>query len=104
MSTTNICFLQFKIQSYKTWILNAAYAGTSELIPKKKTSKISNITFAILPIYQQQYSNWMAILSTLESTTLDETTRCILDAHLQMVHFRVGNFFDLKKRSDKFLI
>ena len=46
---------------------------------KEKSSKISNITFAILPCYKkkklkysQLYSNWMAILSALESTAFDE--------------------------------
>ena len=40
----------------------------SELILKKKTSKISNITFAILPF--SHISTLTAILSTLESTSL----------------------------------
>ena len=50
MSTTNIHLLKFKIQSHlqKHKTLNA---GTSELIQKEKTSKISNITFAILHFF-----------------------------------------------------
>ena len=43
---------------------------------KENPSKISNITFATLPFYQKKYSNCMAILSTLEFSTLDETIRC----------------------------
>ena len=45
---------------------------------KEKPSKISDITFAIMPFYQKKkkYLNWMAILSTLESTTLNKTIRC----------------------------
>ena len=46
MSATNIHLLQFKIQSYlQKQTLNSV---TSELVPQKKLSKISNITFAIL--------------------------------------------------------
>ena len=37
---------------------------------KDKPSKINKTTFAILPSYQEKYSNWMAILSTLESIVL----------------------------------
>ena len=43
---------------------------------KEKLSEISNITFATLPFYHKKYSNWMAILSTLEFTALGETIRC----------------------------
>ena len=43
---------------------------------KEKQSKISKITFAICHFIRKKYPNWMAILSTLESTTLDETIRC----------------------------
>ena len=44
---------------------NCRYIGTHT---KEKPSRISNI--AILPFYQEKYSNWMAILSTLESIIL----------------------------------
>ena len=64
MSTTDINLLQFKI-----WIRYI------KINTKEKPSKIFKITFAILPFYQKKYSNWMVILSTLESTTLDETIR-----------------------------
>ena len=43
---------------------------------KDKPSKINKTTFTILPSYQEKYSNWMAILSTLESSTLDEIIKC----------------------------
>ena len=39
---------------------------------KVKPSKVSNITFTILLFYQKNVSNLMAILSTLESTSLDK--------------------------------
>ena len=43
---------------------------------KEQPSKISYITFAIWPFNQRKkYSNWLAILSTLEPTTLKETIR-----------------------------
>ena len=43
---------------------------------KEKPSKISNInTFAILSPYQKK-SNFLATLSTLESTSFDETIKC----------------------------
>ena len=38
----------------------------------KKTIKISNITFAILPLYQKKIANLIVILSALESTNLVE--------------------------------
>ena len=37
---------------------------------KENPSEVYNVTFAILPFYQKKYSNWMAILSTLENATL----------------------------------
>ena len=37
------------------------------------SKKVDNI----LPSYQKNYSNWMAILITLKSTSLDETVKCI---------------------------
>ena len=46
----------------KTWTLNA---GISEL--KEKPSHISDNTSATLSFYQWKYSNFMVILSTLES-------------------------------------
>ena len=45
-------------------------------LTKEKLSKISNITFAILPFYQKKYSNWMIIPTILESTNLGESIKC----------------------------
>ena len=56
-------------------------SGISELIPKreKKSFKISNITFAILPFSHKITSfKKFTSLSTYESTSIDETIRCIL--------------------------
>ena len=76
MCTTNIHLLQFKFISHLLkrglWMpVHQDSYGT-----KEKPSKITNITFVILPFYQKTYSNLMAILSTFESTTLDETIIC----------------------------
>ena len=54
----------------KTQTLNA---GTLGLIPETNCLK-----FLTLPFYQKKYSNWMAILSTFESTTFDKLIRCPL--------------------------
>ena len=51
-------------------------AGTSELIPKKNCSKISNITFTILPFSHKNTLTKLFMPNTLESTSLDEIIRC----------------------------
>ena len=51
----------------KTRTLNAGTLGNR--------LKFQTLHVAMLPFYQTKYSNCMAILSTLESTTLDETIR-----------------------------
>ena len=67
------------VQNWKSLVKNeefeCRYIRTQT---KKKPSKISDITFAILPFYKKTYSNWTAIVITLEPTTLDETIRCAL--------------------------
>ena len=51
-------------------------AGTSGLIQKRNFLQFLtlHLLFCLL-IRKKKYSNWMAILSTLESTTLDKTIR-----------------------------
>ena len=44
---------------------------------QEKRPHISNIASAILPLYQENCSNWMVILSTPESTNLDGSIKWV---------------------------
>ena len=70
MSTTNIHFTPIKSSKSlaETRTLNA---GTSELIPKKKRLKFPTLHSTFLPFSHKK----ILILSTLESSSLDETIR-----------------------------
>ena len=58
----------------KTWTLNTS---TSGLITKEKSSKFLTLHLPFCPfLSEKKYSHCMVILSTLESTSLDETIRC----------------------------
>ena len=81
MSTTNIHFTL--IQNSKSLVKNADFECRYIMThTKEKPTKISNIILAISAFYQKNYSNWIAILSTFESTTPDETiiyaSKCLI--------------------------
>ena len=73
MSTTDIHLLHYKIQSHlqkcRLWM-----PGNIGTHTKEKQSNISNITFCLFS--HRNTFNWIATLSTLESTSLDETISC----------------------------
>ena len=76
-SSTSIQFtlIQNLKSLVKTWSLNA---GTSRLMPKRNLNLkflTLNSPFCLL-IREKKYSTWVAILSTLESMTPDETITC----------------------------
>ena len=91
MFTTNIHLLQFKI--YEVTCKNADFeCQYIRTHTKEIPSKMSNITFAILPSYhkkkkkkkkkKKRISNQMASLSTVKSTTFDEH-----QMRFKMLHF-----------------
>ena len=75
MSATNIHLPQFKYQSYlHRWGFWMSVYHNSY---RRKTVLTLHSPFCLL-MRKKKYSNWMAILSTLESTSLDDTIRCAL--------------------------
>ena len=80
ISTTNIYyFIYSKIQNLKSLVKSQTLnADTSGLIPKRRNClKYLTLHLPFCPPFRKKkYSNWMALLSTLKSTALDETIKC----------------------------
>ena len=60
------------------------YTGTSGLIPKRHRLDFLTLLSPFCRPIRKKYSNWMAILSTCETGTLDETILLF-----KMVHFDI---------------
>ena len=63
---------------------------------EEKLSQISNITFASLHFSHKNTYNYIAILSTFESTSLDETIRCTSKWSIRTQRMQNVKFINLK--------
>ena len=74
-------------------LVNLKCVTYAKPIPLSLSSSVLTLHSPFYLFIRKKYSNWMAILSTLESTTLDETIRCAskwLSLTLKNAKFRVG--------------
>ena len=74
MSTTSFT----PMQNLKSFVRTRTLSAGTWLLPKRDRPKFLTLHSPFCLLIIKKYWNWMAILSTLKSTSLDETNKCAL--------------------------